>query len=142
MKDLDSVYVGLERAFRLIAAEIDDSVPKGENWHEQLCAQMFLPVAGLRDAVLGSALRPGLDDLRAFRRRARNLYGAEINEKLVLEKPAAALALTRRIEEAIGDFARSMSPNDYEAIFAEAKHSRKLSPPRGRSKAVRRARRR
>jgi len=38
--NLHSFYSGTERIFELIAANVDDMLPKGENWHQALLMQM------------------------------------------------------------------------------------------------------
>jgi hypothetical protein len=37
--NLHSFYSGTERIFELIAANVDDILPKGENWHQALLKQ-------------------------------------------------------------------------------------------------------
>ena len=106
---IEHSYSGLEQAFKIIAAEIDGAVPTGEDWHARLCALMFTPVAGRRPAVLPGALRPGLDDLRAFRHRVRNLYGSELIASVVVEKAARAPAIVARVRRALRAFESAVS---------------------------------
>lgn len=92
--DIEHAYTGVERAFLVIAAEIDESVPRGMDWHEQLCRQMFIALDGIRPAVLEASLRDVIDELRGFRHRVRNLYGADLDEAKTLDKiPAAQTAI-------------------------------------------------
>ena len=101
---LEHVYSGLEKAFKIIAAEIDGAVPAGEDWHARLCALMFTPVPGRRPAVLPGKLRAELDDLRAFRHRVRNLYGSELMASVVKEKAARAPATVAKVRRALRAF--------------------------------------
>ena len=101
---IEHSYSGLEQAFKIIAAEIDGAVPTAEDWHARLCALMFTPVPGRRPAVLPTALRADLDDLRAFRHRVRNLYGSELNAAVVREKAARAPAVVARVRRALRAF--------------------------------------
>lgn len=101
---IEHAYSGMEQAFKIIAAEVDGAVPTGEDWHARLCALMFTPVPGRRPAVLPAALRPGLDDLRAFRHRVRNLYGSELVAAVVGEKAAHAPAVVAQVRRALRAF--------------------------------------
>ena len=101
---IEHAYSGLEQVFKIIAAEIDGSVPTGEDWHARLCALMLTPVPGRRPAVLPAALRAELDDLRAFRHRVRNLYGSELVAAVVKDKAAHAPAIMRQVRRALRTF--------------------------------------
>ena len=101
---LEHVYSGMEKAFKIIAAEIDGAVPTGEDWHARLCALMFTPVPGRRPAVLPGKLRPDLDDLRAFRHRVRNFYGSELMASVVKEKATGAPATVAKVRRALRAF--------------------------------------
>jgi hypothetical protein len=101
---IEHAYSGIEQAFKIVAAEIDGAVPVGEDWHARLCALMFTPVAGRRPAVLPARLRPGLDDLRAFRHRVRNLYGSELIASVVVAKAAGAPRIVAQVRRAVRDF--------------------------------------
>ena len=100
---------GMEQAFKIIAAEIDGAVPTGEDWHARLCALMFTPVPGRRPAVLPAALRPDLDDLRAFRHRVRNLYGSELMTSVVKQKAARAPGIVTKVRRALRTFESSLT---------------------------------
>ncbi|MDN3513008.1 MAG: hypothetical protein NG747_01255 [Candidatus Brocadia sp.] len=49
--NLHGFYSGLERIFEKIASSIDEIVPSGANWHQELLNQMNTEVPGLRPAV-------------------------------------------------------------------------------------------
>jgi len=53
--NLHSFYSGTERIFELIAANVDDMLPKEENWHHALLMQMaeLLAVADFLEANEG-----------------------------------------------------------------------------------------
>ena len=101
---IEHAYSGMEHAFKIIAAEIDGSVPTAEDWHARLCALMFTPVPGRRPAVLPGALRSELDDLRAFRHRVRNLYGSELIAAVVTDKAARAPTIVAKVRRALRAF--------------------------------------
>lgn len=106
---IEHAYSGIEQAFKIIAAEIDGSVPTAEDWHARLCALMFTPIPGRRPAVLPGALRADLDELRAFRHRVRNLYGSELIETVVAEKAARAPRVVAAVRRALRTFESAVS---------------------------------
>ena len=72
--NLHSFYSGIERIFELIAVNIDDIVPEGENWHQILLKQMAEEMTEVRPAVVSDSVRLGLDEYRGFRHVVRNVY--------------------------------------------------------------------
>lgn len=89
--NLHGFYGGLERIFELIAAVIDGTKPKGENWHQALLRQMTTDVSGLRPAVISQGTYSRLDDYRGFRHVVRNVYTYNFEtaklQKLVKDLP-------------------------------------------------------
>ena len=53
--NLHGFYAGLERIFKTIATRIDQSMPEGGNWHQELLEQMNTELPGVRPAVLSDA---------------------------------------------------------------------------------------
>lgn len=49
--NLHGFYSGLERVFEKIAALVDENVPAGANWHQELLKQMSLEIPEIRPAV-------------------------------------------------------------------------------------------
>ncbi|MGI6284297.1 hypothetical protein SEF58_00610 [Neomoorella humiferrea] len=76
---LHDYYTAIEKIFRIIARDIDCSVPTGEQWHKELLDQMTLEVPGLRPALLDKETARKLDELRAFRHVFRNIYGFSLD---------------------------------------------------------------
>jgi len=76
--NLQSFYTGIERLFRLIAKNIDRSLPSGESWHSDLLKQMTTDLAGIRPAVIKGNSITILDELLGFRHRVRNIYAFEL----------------------------------------------------------------
>lgn len=72
---LHDYYTAIEKILRIIARDIDCSVPTGEQWHKELLDQMTLEIPGVRPALLSGATVRELDELRAFRHVFRNIYG-------------------------------------------------------------------
>jgi hypothetical protein len=72
--NLHGFYSGLERLFEIVAATIDDDVPRGESWHQMLLEQMATEIPEVRPAVVSQNTRRLLDEFRGFRHVVRNLY--------------------------------------------------------------------
>jgi len=72
--NLHGFYGGLERVFERIAGVVDGERPAGENWHQVLLRRMAEDVPGVRPAVISQTTHEQLDEYRAFRHIARNIY--------------------------------------------------------------------
>jgi hypothetical protein len=72
--NLHGFYSGLERIFERIASAVDESVPEGANWHQELLGQMAIEIPGIRPAVISIALKDDLEAYRGFRHVVRNVY--------------------------------------------------------------------
>lgn len=83
---LHSFYNGIENIFLRIAKQIDDEVPSGERWHQDLLQQMAKRSLA-RKAVLSARLKNHLADYLGFRHFFRHSYSFflewEEMEKLV-----------------------------------------------------------
>lgn len=83
--NLQSFYTAAERIFIAIAKEIDDSVPKGENWHQVLLEQMAVEIPTTRQALLSVETYLGLDECRRFRHVVRSNYAHQLDPNKVQE---------------------------------------------------------
>lgn len=72
--NLHSFYTALERVFELVAAEIDQSKPRGENWHQALLQQMALEIPLVRPRLISPETKDRLEEYRGFRHVVRNIY--------------------------------------------------------------------
>lgn len=90
--NLHDVYVGFERLFEDIARRVDQSVPDGPHWHQELLDQMSSTIADTRPTVLTPETRRQLERYQGFRHVVRNVYAAEFDpdqiEPLVRRLPA------------------------------------------------------
>ena len=77
--NLHSFYSSLEHLFEKIAALVDESIPTGSNWHQELLRQMNIEVPGVRPAVISAELRTALEEYRGFRHIVRNVYTYHLN---------------------------------------------------------------
>lgn len=81
--NLHGFYSGLEHVFEKIASLVDESIPTGANWHQELLRQMNIEVPGVRPAVISAELRTELEEYLGFRHIVRNVYTYQLNpEKL------------------------------------------------------------
>lgn len=99
---LENLYMGVERVFRLIAKEIDQTTPSGESWHMQLLKQMSLEFHHIRSAVISQETYEQLNELRGFRHVARSLYTYDLDSQRVIQ-------LNRKIERCYEIFMRNIS---------------------------------
>ncbi len=81
---LHSYYNGVERILYVVAQSIDNSVPQGEDWHQQLLTQMTLPIPNVRPVLIGEQAYRELNDFRGFRRVVRSNYAFELDPERVL----------------------------------------------------------
>lgn len=76
--NLHDFYAGLERVFRLIAAQVEQSIPRDAEWHRELLRQMGTDVTGVRPAVLSGETISALDEYLRFRHVVRNVYAVSL----------------------------------------------------------------
>ena len=89
--NLHGLYSGLERLFEIIAANVDGTMPAGENWHRELLEQIAMEIPKIRPAVISNASFLALNELRGFRHIVRNVYAFNFDpakmHKLVKNAP-------------------------------------------------------
>ena len=81
--NLHDYYACLERIFKLIASEIDESLPRGESWHEELLKQMETEIKNTRPPVLKTETTNQLDEYRGFRHVVRNVYTFNLSRERI-----------------------------------------------------------
>jgi hypothetical protein len=81
---LHSYYNGVERILYVVAQSIDNSVPQGEDWHQQLLIQMTLPIPNIRPVLIGESAYRELNEFRGFRHVVRSNYAFELEHERVL----------------------------------------------------------
>lgn len=72
--NLHGFYAGVERAFEDIAQTIEQSLPSGSRWHQNLLLQMGAEIPGKRPSVISHQTRDCLDEYSQFRHIVRNVY--------------------------------------------------------------------
>lgn len=81
--NLHGFYAGLERIFKMIADRIDQTVPEGGSWHQELLEQMNAELKGVRPPALSDEARKKLDRYRGFRHVVRNVYAFEFDPEQI-----------------------------------------------------------
>ena len=81
--NLHGFYAGVERIFKTIATRVDQSMPGGGNWHQELLKQMNTELPGVRPAVLSDASHKKLDRYRGFRHVVRNVYTVDFDPEQI-----------------------------------------------------------
>lgn len=77
--NLHDFYSGLERLFQYIAANVDQNVPSGRDWHRDLLQQMNLRITNTRPAILTAETLQILGDYLRFRHVVRNVYAFQFD---------------------------------------------------------------
>lgn len=95
---LHDFYVCAENIFRLIARQVDESVPQDPEWHLSLLKQMAMRLPSRRPPVISKRTMELLNEFRAFRHVFRNVYGFSLS-------PSRLLLLIGTFHEAADAFA-------------------------------------
>lgn len=74
---LHDFYCGIEKIFGRIAINVDNNVPKGEDWHMKLLLQMAQSKKD-RKAIIDSDFLQDLKEFLRFRHLFRNIYGFQL----------------------------------------------------------------
>jgi hypothetical protein len=97
--ELHSFYAGVERLFEVIGSDVEQSRPSGAAWHRELLAQMALPIAHVRPAVIQAETQAVLLEYLEFRHVVRHMYTFDLQIDRVIELGRglrAAFDLARR----------------------------------------------
>jgi len=101
-------YTAVEKIMEIVAREIDEKMPAGNNWPRDLLRQMTLDVASVRPCLFSAPTAEMLDEFRSFRHVFRNVYGFNLSAErlysLLLRFPQTA----GRVEEEVKAFIRTM----------------------------------
>ncbi|MCS3950938.1 hypothetical protein [Salinibacter ruber] len=81
--NLHGFYAGLERILRTIADRIDQTVPEGGSWRQELLGQMNAELNGVRPPVLSDEARKRLGQYRGFRHVVRNAHAFEFDPEQI-----------------------------------------------------------
>lgn len=81
--NLHDFYAGLERIFRHIAVNVDQSVPSGHEWHRELLRQMNMALHQIRPRVLSDETLKSIDEFLRFRHVVQNVYAFEFDPERI-----------------------------------------------------------
>jgi len=102
--NLHDYYAGLERIFELIATEIDDNIPQGESWHQDLLNQMKISIKKVRPQVISKEIANKLDEYRGFRHIVRNVYTFNLSKERIKPLVKNLSPLKEEIRKDIEEF--------------------------------------
>ena len=109
--NLHGFYSGLERIIERIASTVDESVPGGANWHQELLSQMAIEIPGVRPAVISTRLKEELEAYRGFRHIVRNVYAYHLRQEKIaplVERLPEVLASAERELMAFAGFLQNV----------------------------------
>ncbi|MEM9164304.1 MAG: nucleotidyltransferase domain-containing protein [Cyanobacteria bacterium P01_F01_bin.4] len=115
---IEDFYSGCERLAERVAVTVDDGLPDGRNWHEQLLRQMAEPGSQgrppLRLPLWERSLLLDLDGYRRFRHRARHLYNLDLYGQRVLGFAQQVPTVFSQVQQAVKTFGEWLEKQDTE----------------------------
>lgn len=104
---LHSFYSGVENIFSLIAKNIDNNSPEGENWHKELLIQMQKE-NDERNKVISENIKDDLVELLAFRHFYRHSYSFSLDWKEMKDIVLNLFETWERVQKDINKFIESL----------------------------------
>ncbi len=105
--DLADIYMGIERIFERIGRDVDRHVPRGNQWHKNLLAQMAEKRLE-RPPVISENTRRELEELLKFRHKVTNIYGKELRYEMTIPHAKSIGELFERVSEDMNRFTDSL----------------------------------
>lgn len=102
--NLHGFYSGVERIFELIAKKIDNNLPEGNSWHQDLLIQMKTELKRVRPAVISRNTYLKLDDYRSFRHVVRKVYTFNLTKKRIEPLVKDVEKVYSQLKEELKDF--------------------------------------
>ena len=109
--NIHGFYNGLERIFEHVARGIDQSLPRGGQWHQELLQQMGREFQGVRPAILSEQTINELDEYRSFRHVVRHIYPSQFNQTLIEPFAAKIEVLFEQISKELQAFVSFLEEN-------------------------------
>lgn len=103
---LHAFYTGVERIFVQIAKHVDEDLPGGSSWHQELLRRMASP-SSLRPAVIDDALSKRLTEYLGFRHFYRHAYPLTLKWKRIQPLVQGLEQTYREIESTVRRFLSS-----------------------------------
>ncbi|MEO0535125.1 MAG: nucleotidyltransferase domain-containing protein [Cyanobacteria bacterium P01_A01_bin.123] len=101
---IEDFYSGCERLAERVVVMLDEGLPDGRNWHEQLLKQVAEPGKQGRPTLWENSLLVELEVYRRFRHRARHLYNLDLDGQRVLELAQQVPSVFKEIKLAVTAF--------------------------------------
>lgn len=109
---LHDFYCAAERIFQRVANEIDEALPKGDDWHIQLLTRMSIALEAIRPKIIDDQLKSEMEDYLKFRHLFRNVYGFELKwnrcQTLALQMNEIVQKLDTQLQR-FGEFLTTMN---------------------------------
>jgi hypothetical protein len=71
---LTEIYLGAENLMRQVAKRLDETIPTGSAWHQELLTQLSTEAPEIRPALFSASTRMMLDEFRRFRHVVHHAY--------------------------------------------------------------------
>lgn len=101
---LHHVYSTLEASFERVAKYLDQLLPHGGDWHDELLRQMTLEIPNVRPALIPAELKARLDGYRRFRHVVRKGYERALEWERMAHLVRELPRLRQDLEEAFRRF--------------------------------------
>ena len=102
---LHAFYTGLENIFKRLAAELDETPVRGDNWHRELLLRMK-SAGPNRPALISPHLYEVLNDYMRFRHVFRNSYSFDLDWRKMAPLVLALAPTFRELESALDEFVK------------------------------------
>jgi hypothetical protein len=102
--NLHSFYAGIEKIFELIARNIDQTIPEGSSWHQELLQQMKINIKKIRPAVISQKTHDQLEEYRGIRHVVRNVYTFNLSEKRIEPLVRDISGIFEELEKEVKEF--------------------------------------
>lgn len=109
---LQSFYTGVERLFIAVAKAVDENVPTGDNWHQQLLNQMAISLPGIRQPVISARTQAALDEFRRFRHVVRSHYAYQLDPDRVKNLAVKLMEVSSWFFQDCEQFCQSLQQTD------------------------------
>jgi hypothetical protein len=107
--NLHAWYTAFESLLERVARLLDQTVPTGSSWHNDLMEQMRIDVPGLRRALVPSETVAPLYELRKFHHFFRNAYTLDLDLAKVRARARDLEAAAPSVIEALDRFAEELA---------------------------------
>lgn len=102
--EIHNFYGLCEQAFERIRGLFAVPITRPERYHEELLHQMTLDIPHVRPAVITTALRDQLDELRRFHHLFRHAYMLSLDRQRVLGLAERVVSASAAVSEALERF--------------------------------------